>query len=33
MWPTAGWGIAIIIQYFRAYKYPKENTAEKSMKN
>ena len=29
VWPTAGWGIAIIIQYFGAYKYPKENTAEK----
>ncbi len=29
IWPTAGWGIAIIIQYFEAYKYPKENTAEK----
>lgn len=29
VWPTAGWGIAMLIQYFEAYKYPKENTAEK----
>ena len=29
VWPTAGWGIAIILQYFDAYRYPKENTAEK----
>jgi hypothetical protein len=29
VWPTAGWGIAMVIQYFEAYKYPKENTAEK----
>ena len=29
VWPTAGWGIAILIQYFEAYKYPKENTTEK----
>lgn len=29
VWPTAGWGIAILFQYFDAYKYPKENTAEK----
>ena len=29
VWPTAGWGIAIVIQYFEAYKYPKENSTEK----
>ena len=29
VWPTAGWGIAIIIQYFEAYRFPKENAAEK----
>ncbi len=29
VWPTAGWGIAIVIQYFEAFKYPKENSAEK----
>lgn len=29
VWPTAGWGIAIVLQYFDAYKYPKENTAER----
>jgi len=29
VWPTAGWGIAIVIQYFEAFKYPKENAAEK----
>ncbi|MEO7393542.1 MAG: 2TM domain-containing protein [Chitinophagaceae bacterium] len=29
VWPTAGWGIAMVIQYFEAYRYPKENTAEK----
>lgn len=29
VWPTAGWGIAILFQYFDAYKYPKENTDEK----
>lgn len=29
VWPTAGWGIAMVIQYFEAYTYPKENTAEK----
>ena len=29
VWPTAGWGIAMVIQYFEAYRYSKENTAEK----
>ncbi|MDZ4808018.1 MAG: 2TM domain-containing protein [Bacteroidota bacterium] len=29
VWPTAGWGIAIIIQYFEAYRFPKENAVEK----
>ncbi len=29
VWPTAGWGIAIVIQYFEAYKYPKENSTER----
>ena len=29
VWPTAGWGIAMVIQYFEVYQYPKENTAEK----
>jgi 2TM domain len=29
VWPTVGWGIAIVIQYFEAYKYPKENAVEK----
>jgi 2TM domain len=29
VWPMAGWGIAILFQYFEAYSYPKENAAEK----
>jgi len=29
VWPTAGWGLAMVIQYFEAYSFPKENTAEK----
>ncbi len=29
VWPTAGWGIAIVIQYFEAFRYPKENSVEK----
>ena len=29
VWPTAGWGIAILFQYIDAYSYPKENMAEK----
>jgi len=29
VWPTAGWGIAILIQYVEAYRFPKENTTEK----
>jgi cytochrome c oxidase assembly factor CtaG len=29
VWPMAGWGIAMIIQYFEAFRYPVENTAEK----
>jgi len=29
VWPTAGWGIAILFQYIDAYKFPKENMAEK----
>lgn len=29
VWPTAGWGLAMAIQYFEAYSFPKENTAEK----
>lgn len=29
VWPTAGWGLAMVIQYFEAYQYPKDNTAEK----
>jgi 2TM domain len=28
-WVTAGWGIGIVIQYFEAFKYPKENATEK----
>lgn len=29
VWPTAGWGIAMIIEYFSIYKFPKEDTAER----
>ena len=29
VWPTAGWGVAMVIEYFSIYKYPKENAAEK----
>ncbi|MDZ4794961.1 MAG: 2TM domain-containing protein [Bacteroidota bacterium] len=29
VWPTAGWGIAIIIQYFEAYRFSKEIAVEK----
>lgn len=29
VWPTAGWGIAMLIEYFSVYKFPKEITAEK----
>lgn len=29
VWPTAGWGLAMVIEYFSIYKYPKENAAEK----
>lgn len=29
VWPTAGWGLAIVLQYFETYRYPKENAAEK----
>ncbi|OSZ73726.1 hypothetical protein CAP36_17120 [Chitinophagaceae bacterium IBVUCB2] len=29
IWPTVGWGIAMIIEYFSVYKFPKEITAEK----
>lgn len=29
VWPTAGWGIAMIIQYFEAFKYPKEDITER----
>ena len=29
VWPTVGWGIAMIIEYFSVYKFPKETTAEK----
>ncbi|MBC7873219.1 MAG: 2TM domain-containing protein [Ferruginibacter sp.] len=29
VWPTAGWGIAILIQYLEAYQFPKENRTEK----
>jgi 2TM domain len=32
IWPTVGWGIAIVIQYFETYKFPKETTAEKEYK-
>lgn len=28
-WSTAGWGIGMIIEYFNAYKYPRENAAQK----
>jgi hypothetical protein len=29
VWPTAGWGLAMVIQYFEAYSFPKENLAER----
>ncbi|MBL7729707.1 MAG: 2TM domain-containing protein [Chitinophagaceae bacterium] len=29
VWPTLGWGIAIVIRYFEAYRFPKENAVEK----
>ena len=29
IWPTAGWGLAILIQYVEAYRFPKENATEK----
>jgi hypothetical protein len=29
VWPTLGWGVAMVIQYFEAYRFPKENAAEK----
>lgn len=29
VWPTVGWGIAMIIEYFSVYKFPKEITTEK----
>jgi hypothetical protein len=29
VWPTAGWGIAIVMQYFEAFRFPKENSAER----
>jgi 2TM domain len=29
VWPTAGWGIAILIQYLEAYHFPKERITEK----
>ena len=29
VWPTAGWGLGMVIEYFSIYKYPKENAAEK----
>jgi hypothetical protein len=28
VWPTVGWGVAILFQYLNAYKYPGENAAE-----
>lgn len=29
VWPTVGWGIAVIFQYLGAYSYPEENTVQK----
>lgn len=29
VWPTIGWGIAILFQYLDAYHFPKENLAER----
>ncbi|HEV7781002.1 MAG TPA: 2TM domain-containing protein [Chitinophagaceae bacterium] len=29
VWSTLGWGIAMVIQYFEAYNFSKENAAEK----
>jgi len=29
IWPTAGWGLGILIEYVSIFKYPKENAVEK----
>ena len=29
IWPTLGWGVGIVFQYFGAYVYPEANSAER----
>ena len=29
LWPTLGWGVAIVFHYFDAYIYPEANSAER----
>jgi hypothetical protein len=32
IWPTAGWGLAMLIQYVEVYRFPKENATEREYK-
>ena len=29
LWPTLGWGVAIVFNYFDSYVYPEANSAER----